>query len=129
MEYESIKKSFFRLIEDYICELSFYPEEEGFILAGTEGVIIDCHTIKLIPNLSDEKHAEIVHRELIAKCQAQYLILISGKIISIPVENLEHVRSEGYPIFEDDEDRNNYFDDQHKEYARQYLEMKNDAST
>jgi hypothetical protein len=47
-------KKFVRLTEDHMYEHSFiYPEENCFILAGTEGIIIDEHTLDLIPNLSE----------------------------------------------------------------------------
>jgi hypothetical protein len=126
---QGVKKSFYRLTEDYSCESAFYPEEICFLPAGTEGVVIDCHTIGLIPNLSEEKYAEIVRRELRSSKDAAFLLLIAGRLIAIHVNQLEHVRSEGCNIFEDDEDRNSYFDEMHGEIMKRALEDKKNAST
>ncbi len=128
---ETKRKSFYKLIEDYSGdnELVFHPEEICFIPAETEGVVIDCHTIGLIPNLSDEKYREIVRRELLAKGDNAFLLLIAGRLISFHISKLEHVRSEGYEIFEDDADREQYFDELHGEMIRQAMEDKENAST
>jgi len=125
----TVRKSFYKLIEDYSCESSFYPEEVCFIPAGTEGVAIDCHTIGLIPNLSEQKYGEIVRRELRAKKDAAFLLLIAGRIISFHISELEETRNEGYPIFEDDADRDQYFDKLHGEMMRRGGEDKENAST
>ena len=124
-----VRKSFYKIIDDYSCESAFYPEEVCFLPAGTEGVVIDCHTIGLIPNISEEKSGEIVRRELRAKADNAFLLLITGRIISFHISKIEHVRSEGYPIFEDDADREQYFDERHENIKKQYLEDKKNAST
>lgn len=106
---QTTRRSFYKLIEDYSCESAFYSEEVCFLPAGTEGVVIDCHTIGLIPNLSEEKYGEIVRRELRAKSDNAYLLLIAGRLISFHISKIELVRDEGYEIFEDDEDREQHF--------------------
>jgi hypothetical protein len=126
---ETARKSFYKLKEDYSCESAFYPEEACFLPAGTEGIVIDCHTIGLIPNLSNEKYGEIVRRELRAKSDSAFLLLIAGRVIAIHISKLEHVRSEGYPIFEDDADREQYFDELHGEMINRAMEDKENART
>lgn len=125
---ETIEKSFYKLIDDYSCESSFYPEEICFIPRGTEGVVIDCHTIKLIPNLSDERYGEIVRRELRAKSDNAFLLLIVGRIISFHISKIDLVRNEGCVLFEDDADRDQYFDERHAEMIRRAKENKDNAS-
>lgn len=126
---ETKRKSFYKLIEDYSCESARYPEEVCFLPSGTEGIVIDCHTIGLIPNISEEKYGEIVRRELRAKEDNAFLLLIAGRIISFHISTIEHVRSEGYEVFEDDADREQYLDDQHGEMIRRAMEDKENAST
>ena len=100
-----VKKEFVRLVEDYSYEDSLYSEENCFLSSGTEGVIINDRTINLIPNLSKEKHSEIVDTFLRSLRRGTYLVLLAGRIIEIPWEKIEHVRWEPPgPIFEDAED-------------------------
>ena len=123
MEDYKIVKSFYKLTEDYSDGNCFLP-------AGTEGVVIDCHTVGLIPNLSESKYNEIVRREFLAKANAQFLLLIAGSLIAIHVNILEETRHEGCPIFEDDEDRKQHFDELFRENRERYLEQeKRNAST
>jgi len=126
---ETKRKSFYKLIEDYSCESAFYPEEVCFLPAGTDGVVIDCHTIGLIPNISEERYGEIVRRELRANADASFLLLIAGRLISFHISKIEHVRSEGYEVFEDDADRDQYFAEEHGEMIRRAMEDKENAST
>ncbi|MFI0435996.1 MAG: hypothetical protein ACH350_09815 [Parachlamydiaceae bacterium] len=124
-----ITKTFVKLTKDYICESSFYTEEIRFIPAGTEGVVIDCHTIGLIPNLSEEKHSEITHREFQANKNNSYLVLIEGKLLPIHVSNLEIIRYDPPAnIFEDDADRDQYFDDLFSTIRNKYSEGNKDGS-
>ena len=123
------RKSFFKLIEDYSCESAFYPEKVCFLPAGTEGVLIDCHTMGLIPNRSEEQYREILRREIRSKSDDAFLLLIAGRVISFHVNKIEHVRNEGYPIFEDDADCRQYFDELHEEIRKHVTEDKENAST
>ena len=122
---QGVRKSFYKLIEDYSCESALYPEEICFLPAGTEGVEINCQTIGLIPNISEARYSEIVRRELQTRLTYDYLLLIAGRIIAFPGSKLEHVRSEGYPIFEDDADSEQYFEEFHGEMIKRALEVKN----
>ena len=109
---KAIRKTFMRLIEDYYCDGSFYDKETCFIPAGSEGVIINEHTISLLPNLSDQKYSEFVHRDRLAKESGCFLLLINGRLITESVNNLEHVRSDPpSPIFEDEEDHDYYINE------------------
>lgn len=126
---QGVRKSFYKLIEDYSCDSALYPEEICFLPAGTEGVVIDCHTIGMIPNLPEERYGEIVRREIRSKSDNAILLLIAGRIISFHISKIELVRSEGYPIFEDDIDREQYFDELHGEMIKQAMEDKENAGT
>ena len=57
-----VQKTYVRLVEDYLCDFSKYPEENCFLPTGTEGIILTVPNLELIPNLSDEKKVEILHR-------------------------------------------------------------------
>jgi hypothetical protein len=127
---ETKRKSFYKLIEDYSCESARYPEEVFFLPSGTEGVEIDCQTIGLIPGIyGTEKYGEIVRRIERAKSDNVYLLLIAGRLISFDISKLEPIRSEGYPIFEDDADREEYFAAEHEEMIRRAMEDKENART
>jgi hypothetical protein len=100
-----IRKTIVKLNEDYLVLEAKYAEEIGSFSTGTEGVIINEHTIELIPNLSEGKYSELVHREVLAKMKAENLVLIDGKILSIPAMQLDHVRVEPRALFESTDGR------------------------
>ena len=84
----------------------------------------------MIPGIyGTEKYGEIVRRIERARSENAYLLLIEDRLISFYISKIEHVRSEGYPIFEDDADREQYLDDQHAEMIRRAMEDKENAST
>lgn len=124
-----IKKMFAKLTNDYFRDSSLYDEENCFIPAGTEGVIIDERTISLISNLSDENYSEIVSREIRAKENAAYLLLINGRIITVPVGQLEIRYDPPHPIFEDEEDWKQWMDEQFEFLRKDPKEDIENAST
>ncbi len=107
------QKKIMRLTEDHINEnTSLYPDENGFYLEGSEGVVIDEHTIGLIPNLSEKEYSIVLSREIMAKERGAFLMLIDGHLVTISSTKLEVVRYEpSLPIFEDEEDREQYIDE------------------
>lgn len=126
-----VTKKFIKLTEDHFRENFFlYPDENCFLPAGTEGIIIDEQTIGLIPNLSEEEYSSILNREIMSKNWGAFLVLINGKLVTISSMKLEIVRYDPPgPIFEDEEDRNQYLDDQLNEIKKQDLETKENGST
>ncbi len=118
-----IQKHFVRLTEDHMFEGSMLYPEGKFIPAGTEGVVIDCHTIGLIPNLSEQVYSIIVKQELMAKKWASYLVLIDDRLVTISASKLETVRFDPPgPIFEDEQDRDQYFDELFNKMKLDYSE-------
>lgn len=126
-----IPKQFVKLTEDHMYQKTcLYEDENCFFPAGSEGVIIDCHTIGLIPNLSDREYSSILMRELMAKDQGAWLVLIDGRLVTISSLKLEIVRHEPpLPIFEDDEDREQYLDEMFEGMKQRAPEDKKNAST
>ncbi len=124
-----IQKQFVRLIEDHTFEGSMLFPEGKFIPAGTEGVVIDCHTIGLLPNLSEQVYSIIVKQELLAKKWGSYLVFIDNVLATISASKLETTRYDPPGlIFEDEQDRDQYFDEFHEEIRKRYLE-ESDGST
>lgn len=121
-------KTLVSLIEDYDCEDSMYPEENCFIPSGSEGLVLDEHTIELIPDLSDEIRSRLIRRLLRSGNKGNYLLLIKGQVIEIPKDKVEVVTSWRGTHFEDEKDFKDYLEEMDEIIKKQYSEIKN-AST
>jgi len=123
-------KTFVKLTEDHSQEGCFlYPEEKCFLPEGTEGLIIDEHTISMFSYLPQEEYSKIIRREIAAKGAASYLVLIEGRLVTISVRDLKILRYEPPgTIFEDQEDRDQYFNEFFSEIKRQHSEDNQNAS-
>ena len=80
-----------KLNADYYVTDAWHEEDIGFFATGTEGFIIDISNIELIPNLTDEMHKRLIDREVWAKWRVEDLVMVNGRVVSMPVRILDYV--------------------------------------
>lgn len=106
-----IRKAYVKLLEDYHRKNSLYTEEICFLPIGSEGFIIDEHTINLaLYNTSDTsdaldtKRQELIRRDIQAKENGCHLVLINGRVLSIPSDKLDYTGREPCSVFQNNEE-------------------------
>ncbi len=91
----TITKKIVRLTEDHRHEgWKLYPDGDKFFVMGTEGVVIDEHTIGLIPDCCEGAYSDILRQEIAAKKMGAYVVLIDGYITTVSAGCLEIIRYE-----------------------------------
>lgn len=80
-----------KLNSDYYVTDAVYGEDIGFYAAGTEGFIMDMENMHLIPNLSEEMHNRLIERDILNNGHPIALVMVNGKVVSMPVRILDYV--------------------------------------